>query len=85
MKRIILLNNSQFPAAFNSVVVKAPAGIKKLNYVENQIIEAINKYNVKLNVDHIEYLAIETQFSSFKKGKQNGILIEEFDKIPKDK
>lgn len=79
MKRILLLNDSEFPNRFNSVIVIPPSGITKIQYTENKIIDALNAYNPKLNVDKIEYLTIETQFPKFKNGKPNGVLIEEFE------
>ncbi len=85
MQRIILLNDRQFPSSFNSVNVTPPAGVTKINYIENRMVAAVNNYNPKLDIRRIEYLAIETQFSSFKKGKSNGILVEEFDINPATK
>lgn len=82
MDRILLLNN-QYPDRFNSISVTPPAGMIKSAYVEMKIVSSINKYNPKLNVTHIEYLDIETQFPSFIKGKANGVLVEEFDIDPR--
>lgn len=79
MERILLLNDGQFPNSFNDVLVTPPMGMTKITYTENRIITAINQYNPKLGVTRIEYLAIETQFPGYKKGKSNGILVEEFD------
>lgn len=79
MERILLLNNKRFPADLMNVNVSPPVGVSKTAYVESRIIDAMNKYNPKLDVRRIEYLAIETQFSVFKKGKPNGVLIEEFE------
>lgn len=82
MERILILNDSQFPNGFNSVIVTPPAGMTKVSYTENRMLAAINQYNPKLNVSRIEYMAIETQFSNYKKGTSNGVLVEEFDINP---
>lgn len=82
MERILLLNDSQFPKGFHSVVITPPAGMTKITYTENQMLAAINRYNPKLNVARIEYLAIEKQFSNYKKGASNGVLVEDFDINP---
>ncbi len=84
MKRIILLNES-FPNEFKSVNIELELEYEKINYIENQIINSVNNYNSKLNVEHIEYLDISKQFPSFKIGKSNGLLIEEFTINPKNK
>lgn len=82
LDRILLLNDSQYPNGFNSVIVTPPAGMTKISYTESRMLTAINQYNPKLNVTRIEYLAIETQFSNYKKGGSNGVLVEEFDIDP---
>jgi hypothetical protein len=82
LERILLLNDSQFPNGFNSVIVTQPAGMTKIAYTEKRMLAAINQYNPKLDVTRIEYLAIENQFSNYKKGKSNGVLVEEFDIDP---
>lgn len=84
MKRIIILNDRQFPNGFNYVPVIPTEGITKVAYVEQKILDAVNSYNRKLNVQKIEYLPIEKQFPKYKKGKSNGVLIEEFDINPKE-
>ncbi|MEG0034803.1 MAG: hypothetical protein RR734_04445 [Bacilli bacterium] len=84
MERILLLNDKRFPGDLVNVKVNPPTGMSKISYVENEIIDAINKYNPKLDVKRIDYLAIETQFSHYKKSKSNGALIEEFDILPSD-
>lgn len=82
MERIILLNDRQFPDAFLLAGVVPPAGVMKIPYVEQKIIQAVNTYNPKLQVQKIEYAAIEAQFPYYKKGKANGVLIEEFEIHP---
>lgn len=82
MDRILLLNDSQFPNAFNCVDVTPPMGMTKVSYTEYRILVAVNQYNPKLNVRRIEYLSIEDQFSNYKKGASNGVLVEEFDIDP---
>lgn len=82
MERILLLNDSQFPNGFNSISVTPPPGVSKVAYTENRMLAAINQYNPKLGVTRIEYLAIEKQFSNYKKGASNGVLVEEFDINP---
>ena len=78
MKRLLLLNEEQFPKDYDSIDVIPPREIGKKEYVERRILLALNQHNPKLNVTGIEYLPIETQFSNYKKGKRNGVLIEEF-------
>ena len=85
MERILLLNNDYFPHSFNSISITPPTGITKDKYVELKIIESINQYNKKLNVSSVEYLAIETQFSFYKRGVSNGVLVEEFEINPLEK
>ncbi|MFP5453343.1 hypothetical protein [Parvimonas sp. G1604] len=82
MERIIILNNKQFPAGFNSVDVTPPAGVTKISYVENRMIAAVNSYNPKLKVNRIDYIDIKTQFPFYKKGNSNGVLVEEFEINP---
>lgn len=82
MERIIILNHKQFPAGFNSVDVTPTVRITKINYVENRIISAVNSYNPKLDVKQILYLPIETFFTAYKKGRSNGVLVEDFDINP---
>lgn len=82
LKRILLLNNNQFPNSFNSVNINSPAGVTKVSYVEQRILSAINAYYPRINVTNIEYLNIEQQFDCYKNGASNGALIEEFDINP---
>lgn len=82
MKRILLLNDKQFPGLYASMNVTPPAGVTKAAYMEERILAAINAYYRNLNVTGIEYLAIESQFSHFKAGKSNGAIVEEFDIDP---
>lgn len=77
MERILLLNNSQFPNTFNLISVTPPAGMTKIEYTENMMLAAINRYNPKLAVTGIEYGEIEKQFKNYKKGSYNGVLVEE--------
>lgn len=82
MKRILLLNDKQFPKAFTSISDLPPLEMEKEKYVEDRMIESLNQYNPKLMVTGVEYLEIEKQFPKFKKGKSNGVLIEEFEINP---
>ena len=82
MERILLLNDSQYPNGFNSVLATPPTGMTKISYTENRMLAAINQYNPKLGVSKIEYMAIETQFPNYKKGTSNGVLVEQFDINP---
>lgn len=79
MERILLLNNTEFPNRFNSVLVTPPPGTSRIQYTEKKILDSLNQYNGKLNVSKIEYLKIEDQFPNYKIGKPNGVLIEEFE------
>lgn len=82
MERILLLNDKQFPRGFDSVLVTPPAGMTKRSYTEERMLAALNQYNPKLHITRIEYLKIENQFPKYKKGKSNGVLIEEFEIHP---
>lgn len=84
MERILILNDVRFPRALEKVNVSPPARISKTTYVESRIIDAVNKYNSKLDVKRIEYLNIETQFPYYKNGNSNGVIIEEFDILPSE-
>ena len=58
LDRILILNDSQFPNGFNSVIITPPAGMTKVSYTENRMLAALNQYNPKLNVSRIEYIPI---------------------------
>ena len=80
MVRKLILSDSGFPEKFNSSSISPPSGISKQQYIENQIIEKINKYNPKLKVSNIEYLKIVEQFPHLDFFEMYfGLIVEEFE------
>lgn len=78
-ERIILLNSECYPMKFEDINVNPPNQSSKIEYVENSIITAMNKYNPKLSITRLEYLNIQEQFPQCKGQQSNGLLIEEFE------
>lgn len=78
MVRKLILSNSGFPEKFTSSTITPQAGINRQNYIEQEIIKAINKYNSKLNVSSIEYVRIKDQFPNLNFfGKYSGLIVED--------
>ena len=77
MERKLLLSSLGFPDKFLSSSISPPNTAPKQQYMEQKIIEAINRYNPKLKVSGIEYLDIKDQFPYLKIGKYAGVIVED--------
>lgn len=79
--RKLLLPASGFPEKINAIesVRIPPTAISKQDFVETAILQAINTYNPKLNLQEVEYSNINNQFSNLpvRGGKLFGAIIED--------
>ena len=80
MERKLLLSDSGFPGKFISSSIPSPTTVPKQQYMEQKVIEAINKHNTKLKISAIEYLKIEDQFPHLDFfEKYYGVIVEDFE------
>lgn len=79
MKRILLLESSGFPEKFRKVEVTPPAGLTKQEYLEQEVLEAINTYNPKLKLTKVEYTNLRTQFPDVQPSKFTGLIVEDIE------
>lgn len=82
MRYKLILNDTCYPKVFDKIEITPPTGVAKVSFVEEKIIKALNEYNPKISVEKVEYAAIETQFTDYKKGNHNGVIVEEHDVAP---
>lgn len=76
MERVLLLEETGLPVRFNSVEVSPPPGISKISYVENKILNEINRYNPKMKLTDVVYGALEDIFPGEESSKFTGFIIE---------
>lgn len=79
MKIKLVINDESFPADFNRANITPPPGVSLVSYIEENIINAINNYNPKLNIESIEYEDLASQFAHIKAGKYSGIIVNDID------
>ena len=80
MRRFILLNSKKYPEDFSNVRINLAAEINKQEFIENKIVERVNKYNPKLNIENIEYMPmpnIQARFPKIQDSVHAGGIIEE--------
>jgi hypothetical protein len=79
MERILLLEGTGFPEKFRKVEVIPPIGLSKQDYLEQQVLESINRYNPKLNLTKVEYANLNTQFPQVQASKFTGLIVEDIE------
>ncbi len=79
MGKKLLLSNAGFPQKFLTSSIIIPPNFDKQQFIENKVLESINKYNPKLNVTKIEYLVISSQFPNLDLGIYAGLIVEDIE------
>ena len=66
MERILLLNNTEFPNRFNSVLVTPPPGTSRIQYTEKKILERVIQVVDSLEIECADTVieAILNEFSA---------------------
>ena len=75
----LIINHESFPSDFNKINITPPHGVSLQSYVEENITNAISRYNPKLNISSIEYDDLISQFPHIKAGKYSGIIVKDIE------
>ena len=77
MKRYIALCSESYPKEFDECMISVKSNESKVKHVEERLINKVNEFNPKLNIEEIQYFYLEQYCASFKGLKSTGIIFEE--------
>lgn len=77
MVKKLIFNCWRFEDMFDDIEINSPEINDKQSYIEQLLIDKINKYNKKLDIKEVKYELLYNQFPDFKKDGRTGAIVED--------